>query len=400
MQYIKRDAEPKLKSYLDNDRALFILGARQVGKTSIMKRLAEFVGTDRSIILDLENPEHLLGLGRDINSSLQYLEMLCPQIPGRIWVFIDEIQYVDDFSRTVKYIVDHYSQRYKLVMTGSSSLLIKASFSESLVGRKDIVELYPLSFAEYCRFQGEEKLSELIRQSSPDSYYQLGIPVPKLQRMIGEYIVYGSYPRISLTANREEKIELLRDVVNSYILRDVKQLFKIEKLDQFNLLIRYLSVNIGKELNIRAISKTVGLHWETVQKHVLALQEAYVLSIIKPFHANLNTEIRKMPKAYFVDTGIRNGIINNFNPLDLHADRGELFENFVYQQLFLSKTYLSEIRFWKTKNGQEVDFVVNDEGSISAYEVKYGGSKSNHFSAFLKAYPQARCSFVRFDQDA
>ncbi len=398
MQYIKRDAEQKLITYLYNERALFILGARQVGKTSILKRLAELVGKDRYIILDLENPEHLSGFGRDINSSLQYLEMLCPKTPGRIWVFVDEIQFVDDLSHAVKYIVDHFSERYKLVMTGSSSLLIKSSFSESLVGRKDVLELYPLSFAEFCRFQGEERMAELIKQNPPDMYHNLGIPGSKLQRMIGEYIVYGSYPRITLTASREEKIELLRDVVNSYILRDVKQLFKIEKLDQFNLLIRYLSVNIGKELNIRAIAKTVGLHWETVQKHVLALTEAYVISRVKPFHTNMNTEIRKMPKAYFVDTGIRNAIINNFNPLDMHADRGELFENFVYQQLFFSKSYLSEIRFWKTRNGQEVDFVVSDEGVISAYEVKYGG-KSNHFGAFSKAYPQAKCRFVRYEQE-
>jgi len=313
-------------------------------------------------------------------------------------VFIDEIQYMDDFSHTVKYIVDHYPEKYKLVMSGSSSLLIKSSFSESLVGRKDVLELYPLSFAEYCRFQGQENMTELIRHSSPDMYYQLGIPPSKLKRMIGEYIIYGSYPRIVLTASREEKIELLRDVVNSYILKDVKQLFKIEKLDQFNLLIRYLGINIGKELNIRAVSKTVGLHWETVQKHVLAMKEAYVISMLKPFHANLNTEIRKMPKAYFVDTGVRNAIINNFNPLELHTDRGELFENFVYQQLFHQKTYLSDIRFWKTRNGQEVDFVVCDENEISAYEVKFGAGKGKHFAAFSKAYPQAQCKLVRFQQ--
>jgi len=397
MHYIKRNAEDKLLTYLNNKRALFIIGARQVGKTSILKRLAQIVGEDRSIILDLENPEHLMGFGRDINSSLQYLKMLCPKTEGRIWIFIDEIQYVDDLSRTVKYIVDHYTERYKLVMTGSSSLLIKSSFSESLVGRKDVLELYPLSFSEFCRFQGEEPLADLIQQNPPDMYYQLGIPGAKLQRMIQEYIVYGSYPRISLTTSREEKIELLRDVVNSYVLRDVKQLFKIEKLDQFNLLIRYLSVNLGRELNIMAISKIIGLHWETVQKHIMVMREAYVVSVVKPFHANLNTEIRKMPKVYFVDTGIRNAIINNFNPLELHTDRGELFENFIYQQLYYQKSYLSEIHFWKTRNGQEVDFVVNDEGDLTAYEVKFGGGKSNHFAAFSKAYPQAKCKFVRYE---
>ena len=396
MSYIQRDAESKLRNYLDNNRALFILGARQVGKTSLLKRLAEIVGKDISVILDLENPEHLHGLGRDLNSALKYLEQQSPAIPGRVWIFIDEIQYVDDLSPTVKYIVDHHSDRYKLVMTGSSSLLIKKSFSESLVGRKDIVELYPLSFSEYCRFQGEEKMATMLTGVSPDQYHGLGIPESKLRRFVGDYIVYGAYPQVTLTSNREVRIELLRDVVSSYILKDIKQLFKIEKIDQFNQLIRYLSVNIGKELNIRAVSKLVSLHWDTVQKHVQALREAYVIAQIKPFHSNLNTEIRKMSKVYFVDTGVRNAIINNFNPIELHADRGELYENFVYQQLFYQKTLLSEIRFWKTRNGQEIDFVVNDEGILTAYEVKFGAGNKNHFDAFGTAYPDADCRFVRF----
>ena len=103
-----------------------------------------------------------------------------------------------------------------------------------------------------------------------------------------------------------------------------------------------------------------------------------------------------MSKVYFVDTGVRNAIINNFNPIELHADRGELYENFVYQQLFYQKTLLSEIRFWKTRNGQEIDFVVNDEGILTAYEVKFGAGNKNHFDAFGTAYPDADCRFVRF----
>jgi len=397
MAYFERSVETKANKYMENQRALFILGARQVGKTTLLKRLIQSVGEQNCVYFDLENPEHLSGLSGTVNDSLAYIRHVQPRNKGRIFVFIDEIQYFSDFSKTVKYIVDHHSHEYKLVMTGSSSLLIKQSFSESLVGRKDILELYPLSFSEYCRFKGEEALAQLICAMSVDKYSTLPISPEKLRRMMGEYIIYGSYPQVVLSDNRVEKIELLRDIVNSYILKDVKHLFRIEKIDHFNNLIRYLAINIGKELNIQAVSKTVGLYWDTVQKHLQALTESYIIAQMKPFHRNINSEIRKMPKIYFIDTGVRNAILNNFNVLELQSDRGEQFENFVHQQLFFQKDILTEIRFWKTRSGQEIDFVVLSENSINAYEVKYGHSNQNHFLAFQKAYPRAICSFIRFN---
>jgi predicted AAA+ superfamily ATPase len=396
MPYIKRKLEDQIEQSLSNHRALFILGARQVGKTTLLKRLIEQVGEERAVYFDLENSDHLHGLNGSIEDVVSYINSYLPQWKQRVYIFIDEIQYIRDFSSNIKYLVDHFSEKYKLIMTGSSSLLIKKSFSESLVGRKDVLELYPLSFAEYCLFKGEKRISEQLNNEPQNSSDALKVHQPKLNRMLKEYMLYGGYPQVVLSESREEKITLLRDIVNSYILKDVKYLFKIEKIDQFNHLIRYLAINIGKELSIKSIAGEIGLYWDTVQKHILALQESYIISLITPYHKNLTTELRQMPKVYFVDAGVRNTIINNFNDLDLRTDRGEQFENYVYNQLFLKKSLLTEIKYWKTRSGMEIDFVTINENLITAYEVKFGSDTKNNFAAFSNAYPDAQCCIVRF----
>lgn len=396
MQYIKRNLEDRIVKNLSNQRALFILGARQVGKTSLLKMMIEYVGTENAVYFDLENTEHLQGLSGSIPEVVAYILANLPAQEQRIFVFIDEIQYLQDFSKSIKYLVDHYSEQFKLIMTGSSSLLIKKSFTESLVGRKDVFELYPLSFSEYCLFKGEARIAQMLADKSTGSITALHTQQAKLNRLIKDYILYGGYPQVVLSDNREEKIRLLRDIVSSYILKDVKYLFRIEKIDQFNHLIRYLAINIGKELNIKSISREIGLYWDTVQKHILALQESYVISQIKPFHKNLSTELRQMPKVYFIDTGVRNTILNSFNDLEIRTDRGELFENYVYNQLFLQKALLTEIKYWKTRSGMEIDFITLNENKITAYEVKYGNDNKNNFTAFANAYPESKQYIVRF----
>jgi predicted AAA+ superfamily ATPase len=396
MAYIKRTIEAKIEHLMENRRALFILGARQVGKTTLLKRTIEKVGNDRAVYFDLEKAEHLRGLSGSVDDVVRYITQSIKNPHERAYIFIDEVQYIHDFSKTVKYLVDHYSDKFKLIMTGSSSLLIKQTFKESMVGRKDILELYPLSFKEFCLFKGEDRIFELLSEGRDSVIANLSVRYAELTRLLQEFMIFGGYPEVVLTENKEDKVNLLNDIIGSYILKDVKYLFKIDNIDQFNHLVRYLAVSIGKELNIKGISREVGLYWETVQKHILALQESYILSKIRPYHSNLTTELRQMPKVYFTDLGVRNTLINNFNELDLRPDRGEIFENYVYNQLYLGKSLLAEIKYWKTRNGQEVDFVVLDEGKITAYEVKYG-REANNFLTFMNAYPDAVCLTVRFN---
>jgi predicted AAA+ superfamily ATPase len=159
-------------------------------------------------------------------------------------------------------------------------------------------------------------------------------------------------------------------------------------------LVRYLAVNIGKEINLNTLTSEVGIHRETLKSYLNILEECYIISRIRPFHKNLSTELKKTPKVYFIDPGIRNILVNDLKGISSRQDRGELFENFVYLNLLAAKERLSEIKYWKTKNKQEIDFIVTHSGQIYALEAKFSGSKQISFKAFQNAYPGAICRTV------
>ncbi len=373
--------------------AIFVFGARQCGKTTLLKQIRQAVGEDHSLYLDLEYPELLEVFSKGINEVLKYLRYHRKHAAARTCVCIDEIQYVSDMSGTIKLLVDHHADEFKLVLTGSSSALIKYQFRESLVGRKQVFELYPLSFDEFLLFRGEDDLRAAISRDAdiiPQSEH------PRLEMLVEEYMVFGAYPKVSITADRDQKKNILFDISSSYILKDLKQLFRIEKIDQLNHLVRYLAVNIGKECNIQQIATEIGLHRETVENYLNILEESYVIRRLKPFHSNLTTELRKTPKVYFIDPGVRNVLLPDFNGLDKRRDSGELFENFVFLNLFQNAGTFAEIRYWKTRNGQEIDFIVKQENSLHAYECKLSGGKAGNFKVFAAAYPDAMCRKVVF----
>lgn len=398
--YLKRTLEDDILPVIDSPKAIFILGARQVGKTSLLKRLIDFVGKDNSLLFDLEHPQLLHSFTQGIEEIVSLFELNRPKQYGKLYVLIDEIQYLDDFSHTIKYLVDHYADKYKLIMSGSSSLLIKKKFSESLVGRKLVFELFPLSLTEFCLFKGETRIAELISQpydqTKPDP---LRVACAKMQELISEYIIYGGYPEVALTDSIPAKKRILADVVSSYIIKDIKHLFRIEKMEQFNHLVLFLSYNIGKELNLSSVAKETALHRETVKAHLNALSSAYVINVLRPFFSNKPKELKKMPKVYFIDTGIRNSLINDFSDLHSRYDKGELFENYVLNQIRSRCKDLSEIKFWKTNDGKEIDFIVIAENEILAFEAKFGKAFNNHFAAFKNSYPKAVCNTIRFSKE-
>ncbi|MDD4223270.1 MAG: ATP-binding protein [Candidatus Cloacimonetes bacterium] len=395
MNYIERELESQIVSRMDSSKALFILGARQVGKTTLLKRLMEQVGAERSLYYDLEIPANLELFSGTFESVVTRLRFDRREDKGKTYVFLDEIQYLSDFSKTVKILVDHYAEEFKFVMTGSSSLLIKHQFSESLAGRKEIVVLHPLSFAEFCRFKGEAKIADQLGTDLDGGNHPLLTMPARMEELAEEYTIFGGFPGVVIQSGQKRKIELLNDIVTSYILKDIKHILRIEKLQELNRLIRTLALSIGKEINISELSRNVGLHRESVQKYLLTLEESFIVSTIRPFYSRLDKELRKMPKVYLQDTGIRNMLVNDFSALNGRRDRGELVENVFFLGLLKNQELTTRIRYWKTKQGNEVDFVVTEGDSITAYEVKYGSDRSNHFSSFLNAYPHARCFTVR-----
>lgn len=396
MEKFARTLEKDIISRLHSPKAIFILGARQVGKTTLLKRLMEHVGKDNSLYFDIELPRNLELFSDSIDSIIAFLRYSMPTPNGITYVFLDEIQYLKDFSKTVKLFTDHYHEEFKLVMTGSSALMIKHQFRESLVGRKDVFVLYPLSFAEYCLFQGQDKIATELEQGVFSKNSPLLTLRSELNTLLADYAVFGGFPEVAVLSGYEAKSKLLNEIVSSYILKDIRHILKIEKLSELNRLIKNLAYNTGKEVNISELARDVGLHRETLQKYLIGLEESYIISLVRPFHNNFEKEMRKMPKVYFIDTGIRNMLVNNLSPLDQRPDKGELVESIFFANLLRNSHVTTRIMYWKTKNAGEVDFVVSEDGRINAFEVKYGADTKNHFRSFLNLYPKATCKMVRY----
>lgn len=392
MKLYFRELHNKLLPAMQQNEAIFIFGARQCGKTTLLKQLMEEDAFQNSIYVDIEYPLMLETFSRGVDEVLNYLRIQRKDKHSRCFVFIDEVQYIKDLSQTIKLLVDHHSDEFKLVMTGSSSALIKYQFQESLVGRKIVFELYPLSFKEFLYFHQRDDLATLLSTESAE----LPLAYEKqLQDYASEYMVFGAYPKVVLSPGEAEKKRVLADLTSSYILKDIKDLFRIEKPEALNHLCRILAVTSGKECSLNGLSTEVGLHSRTLKDYLRILEECYVIRRLQPFYKNLSTELRKSPKFYFVDPGIRNALISNFLHLDQRGDRGELVEHFVLNNLQNQiDPHFGKINYWKTRNKQELDFIVDDMSRLYALECKVSGDRFVSFASFQNAYPKADCRVV------
>lgn len=401
MQYYHRLIETEIKKYLYKPEAIFILGARQVGKTSLMKHLINEIGKKNVLYLDLENPENLALMNAGINEFLNFLQYKNVHSTKKKYIFIDEIQYAADFSSLIKYMVDHYSDRYKFILSGSSSLQIRKQFQESLVGRKIIFELYPLNFTEFCRFKNEDNIADIL--FNLDSFNLKSDPLrferSKIQNLWQEFLIYGGFPKAVLQIKKDDKIRVLQDIVNSYIFKDIRHIFNLEKVDQFNHLIKLLAVFTGKELNFSQLATETRLHRQSLEHYINALESGYIIKLLKPFHKNLASELRKTPKCYFIDNGLRNCLINNFTDTEYRTDRGEILENYIFSQLIKKMDVNTMLNFWRTKNKQEVDFIWQKGNKLFALEAKWSQVANKNLKKFVATYQQAQSYTISFSQE-
>jgi len=401
MIYYPRTLESKIKEKLHSPEAIFILGARQVGKTTLMKHLMNELPENQYIYLDLENPTFLSILNKGVNEFLAYLKYQGLSNETRNCIFIDEIQYAPDFSSIIKYMVDHYSENYKLILSGSSSLQIRKQFKDSLVGRKIIFELYPLSFEEYCCFKEENKISELLQKINPFELKEdpLRFEKEKVHYLLREYLIYGGFPKVALQENKKDKIQILQDIVQSYVLKDIRSIFRLEKIAQFNHLVKLLAAIMGKELNISQLATETRLNKQTLENYLNVLEAGYIIKLIYPFHKNLSSEFRKTPKCYYLDIGLRNFLISDFNEPEFRSDRGELLENFIFTQLIKKSNAMTKINYWRTKSRQEIDFILQKESKLYAIEVKWSKVTTYSLRRFKKIYPEADIYTISMMQD-
>jgi len=381
---VLRDKFSKIYRHLSKQEITLILGARRVGKTTLLYQLKEKLLENKVLekniyFLNLDLVDDLMLL----KSQSEFIDYIKERISSsKIYFFIDEVQRLENPGLFLKGIYD-LNLPVKFILTGSSSLEIRAKTQESLAGRKRIFYLYPFSFREYLRVQNSFLVPRLLKEKLNK------IDQNEINKYLSEFLIFGGYPEVVLLNSRQEKIKTLEEIFNSYIEKDIVGFFKIEDRVSFTKLVTILASQVGNLLNNNEISGTLGIKSETVKRYLQALENTFVINTIRPFYKNVRKELTKMPKVFFLDNGLRNFALKRFKKFNDCQDQGQILENYVFS--FLKKTLetYQEIYFWRTKDRAEVDFIIEHE-ELMAIEVKASKLKKPIFGRslgnFIRSY--------------
>lgn len=392
-ELIHRDILDQLLPWLPEPEMLVLIGARQVGKTSLLRLLQEHLKDHPQFYFDLENtfdlahtvtPEHFV----------DYLFSRGLPSDRRAYCFLDEIQYHPDPTKFLKILHDHHPN-LKLIVSGSSSFAIREKFKDALTGRKQVFQVMPLHFGEYLRFKAYPAasikatlhLDAILENFAAARKFQT--LTPEILPLWEDFVIYGGYPLPSLTPDTAMKQARLREIYNSYVQKDIKDLAKIDDLLQFNRLVNFLGIQISQLFKNEEVGKEVGLPASKLSKYLFLLENTFVISRLRPYHTNRQKELTKMPKLYFLDTGLRNTGLSDFRPLDLRPDAGALVENQCYGELLKRAPSGDEYFFWRTWDKQEVDFIRSrGRGSLLPVEVKHQAFQQPRVPPGLKNFMQ------------
>jgi predicted AAA+ superfamily ATPase len=400
-QIIPRDILPQLEKWLGRREAYAIRGPRQSGKTTLLRLLAERVET--AVFINFEDPDVLEAFERDPKG---YISSFLSGT-GRQCFLMDEYHYVKEPGKKLKLLYDTF-ENAKFIVTGSSSLELSGGMGRFLAGRVFFFELLPFSFHEFLLARDErlariqEQKNQLVRQFLTGQEAELGeeIFAREFGRLLEEYLVYGGYPAVVMAGDAETKQTILKGIYDTYISKDVVEFLKFTDAFKYRNAVRALAASLGGLLNYQELCSTVQGYFKETKRIVSVLSETYILLLARPFFRNPRTELRKMPKIYFYDLGLRNYLINNFNPLHLRTDTGALLENFVLLELV--RLFPPEsIRYWRTIGKAEVDFVLEVGEEVLPIEVKYRPMErpkvSRGLRSFITTYKPRRALVVTRD---
>jgi len=360
---IKREILEDIRKHIKAPEITLLIGPRQAGKTTMIEILRQ----------ELENQgSKTLYFNLDIDSDAAYFEsqeILLRRIQSEFgnnkgYVFIDEIQRKENAGLFLKGLYDR-KLPYKLIVTGSGSIELKEKISESIAGRKRIFEVSTISFREFANYKTNYKYENRLQE------YLLS-DISMANNLLLEYLNYGGYPRVILANTLEEKYQTIDEIYNSYLIKDITLLLGLSKPDQFTKLVKILSLQIGNLINYSELSNLLDLSEETIKKYLWYLENTFIVDTVKPFYSNKRKEITKSPILYFNDLGLRNYASDNFGKIEFNKDISFVFENLIYHLLSLKTRYTpNQIKFWRTKDGAEVDFIHETAKSSIPYEVKY-----------------------------
>ena len=352
LRYLEKEIENKIGS----GKAIVLMGPRQVGKTTLIEKILK--GKDY-LLLDGDDPKTRTLLTEPNTEQIR-------SILGRFkYVFIDEAQRINGIGLTMKIITDRFKD-VQLFISGSSSFDLSNRINEPLTGRKWEYRLFPISWEEY-----EEHHGYLYSE-----------------QQLENRLLYGLYPDV--LNHPDDEVGVLRNLVNSYLYKDILSFANIQKPEVLDKLVQALALQIGNEVNYSELAQIVNIDKNTVSKYIDILQKGFIIFKLGSFSRNLRNEIKMNKKIYFYDNGIRNMIIGNFNPLELRTDKGALWENFLISERIKQIEYkqsLARIYFWRTRQQQEVDFVEEHGGKIYGYEFKWNNRKRARLpKTFTKTY--------------
>lgn len=369
MEYV-RSLEDTIYRKLTPNKVLILLGARRVGKSYLLKKIRENINLSYLYLNGEDIQTHAV---LDVRSAENYKSLL----GGRSLLIIDEAQDIPDIGKKLKLMVDEI-ENLRIIITGSSSFDINNKAGEPLVGRMTVLNMFPMA-------QSELSVHENIFET---------------KSRLEDRLIYGSYPELLSLQGQNEKREYLRDIIHAYLLKDILAYEGIKRSDKILALLQKISFRVGSEISLEALGRELQISKNSVERYLDLLSKVFVIYPLSGFSKNRDNEIVKLKKWFFVDNGIRNGLISNFNPLNLRNDTGQLWENYLHTERLKYLTYSEthhDCYFWRTHSKQEIDRieVVND--NISAFEFKWSGKAIKIPSQFKQSYTSA--SYTQINKD-
>ena len=362
-----RELYPVILDQCFKGKAIILLGARQVGKTTLLRQVIQTAQTEVQY-LNCDEPQVVEAL---TNRNLRELVLLVGKAK---YIVIDEAQKVNNIGLTLKLIVDNIPD-VQVIATGSSAFELRNRLNEPLTGRKFEYQMYPISTNE-------------IYQSS--GYVDV-------KRLLETRLIYGSYPEV--LSNLDNAQSLLLSLSDSYLYKDILTMDSMRKPDVLNKLLQALAFQIGSEVSYNELAQTIGTDSKTVEKYIDLLEKCFIIFRLNGLSRNLRNELKKAKKIYFCDNGVRNAVIQQFAPVALRNDMGQLWENFFISERITRNHYLGHhcnIYFWRTTSQQEIDYIEESDGQMSAFEMKWNPKKATVKlpEAFLKAYSVKQTAVV------
>jgi predicted AAA+ superfamily ATPase len=355
---IKRSLEKIILEKTGTGKAIILTGARQTGKTTLLKSM--FEDKAGTLWMDGDEPDVKAIFENPTSTRLKNI------FTGKKVIIIDEAQRIENIGTKLKLITDHIPE-VQLIATGSSSFDLANKINEPLTGRKWEYRLFPLSFAELSQHFGSVEEARLL-------------PIR---------LIYGSYPEVVNNPGKEK--EILRQLSDSYLYKDILMWERLKKPEKLVRLLQLLAFQTGNEVSFNELAKNLGIDNQTVEKYIQLLEQTFVIFRLGAFSRNLRKELKQTRKIYFHDNGIRNSLIANFNPPELRNDTGALWENYIISERMKYLQYNNKWAntwFWRTNDQQELDYIEESDGILYAFEIKWNpAAKARLSRTFSGAYP-------------